>query len=97
MGFAEESEEAWAAECTQLHSSWALAAATTTVEPVPAPSAPRCVLSLLADHLWWPDPEKPWHLHISNHPNKAAPRCLPCHFDDSGFNRSAMPFPAPKG
>ena len=33
----------------------------------------------------------------ATHPNREAPRCLPCEFDDSQFNRSAAPFNAPKG
>ncbi len=53
-----------------------------------------CALGCAADHLWWPNPNTPF---MSSHPNKAAPRCLPCHFDTSQFNTSEMPFPAPKG
>ena len=33
----------------------------------------------------------------ATHPNREAPRCLPCEFDDSQFNKSAAPFNAPKG
>lgn len=51
----------------------------------------------ITDHLWWPDPKQPPRLHISNHPNKEAPRCLPCHFDTTPYKDKKMPFPAPKG
>lgn len=34
---------------------------------------------------------------MSNHPNKEAPRCLPCHFDETPYVNVTPPFPAPKG
>ena len=33
----------------------------------------------------------------ASHPNAQAPRCLPCDFDDSQFDKSKAPFNAPKG
>ena len=33
----------------------------------------------------------------ASHPNAEAPRCLPCDFDDSQFDKSKAPFNAPKG
>eukprot|EP00887_Chlorella_sp_A99_P003186 scaffold9.g3186.t1 len=51
----------------------------------------------ISDHFWWPDPAEPWESHYSVHPHKAAPRCLPCHFDTSPYEGRKMDFPAPKG
>ena len=45
-----------------------------------------------ADHMWWAStPGR------ATHPNPQAPRCLPCDFDDSSFDKSLAPFTAPKG
>ena len=45
-----------------------------------------------ADHMWWAStPGR------ASHPNAEAPRCLPCDFDDSLFDKSKAPFNAPKG
>eukprot|EP00891_Asterochloris_glomerata_P009889 jgi/Astpho2/9889/fgenesh1_pg.00152_%23_12_t len=46
----------------------------------------------ITDHMWWAS--SPGR---ATHPNREAPRCLPCEFDDSEVNKSAAPFNAPKG
>lgn len=42
--------------------------------------------------MWFNQPRK-----RAKHPHRGAPRCLPCHFDDSAYNRSRSPFVAPRG
>ncbi|KAK9811263.1 hypothetical protein WJX72_000828 [[Myrmecia] bisecta] len=49
---------------------------------------------VITDHLWWSPANEP---HKGLHPATAAPRCLPCNFDDSDQDTAAGPFPAPKG
>ena len=45
-----------------------------------------------ADHLWWSNaPGR------ASHPNRDAPRCLPCNFPDHHLDQSKAPFRAPKG
>ena len=51
-------------------------------------------LCCLADHLWWAD--RNIHRRAS-HPNRHAPRCLPCNFPDQHLDRLSAPFRAPKG
>ncbi|KAK9816820.1 hypothetical protein WJX72_005362 [[Myrmecia] bisecta] len=46
----------------------------------------------ITDHMWWSS-----HPGRASHPNREAPRCLPCNFDDSGLDKSRAPFNAPKG
>lgn len=50
----------------------------------------------ISDHLWWPHPEGTFPGE-GLHPSKSAPRCLPCHFNESEYLGMNMSFPAPKG
>lgn len=50
----------------------------------------RCVAA--ADHMWWSNtPGR------ASHPNRQAPRCLPCNFDKSKFKGLRPPFEAAVG
>jgi len=50
----------------------------------------------ISDHLWWPDPSGKFP-GDGIHPNKVAPRCLPCHFNETEFEGMKPSFPAPRG